>query len=83
MPKHKQKEKSVTINLRKKPSLFEIMFKKKSTDDEILKCDNCNKKITGTPKFCNQFVTRTRRCNAGPFCSNKCLEEHTKNSTHY
>lgn len=80
----KNKKKPQTIDLRKKQSFFDTLRKKKThKDDEILKCKICYKKITGKPIFCDKYLSRTRLCNAGPFCSEKCLQEHLNNITHY
>ena len=84
--KTKSRGKPETIDLRKRFSIFSTFSakRKKETDSEdSLKCTICFKKITSKPLFCNQYVTRSRLCNAGPFCSNECWEAHMENSTHY
>ena len=77
-------KKTKTVDLRKKQSFFDTLRKKKTHDDEDeLKCTNCFKKITDKPIFCSQYLSRTRLCNAGPYCSDKCLGVHLDNISHY
>lgn len=81
----KNKKKPRTIDLRKKQSFFDTMRKKKNDAkyDDNIKCMICFKKIGDNPLFCTQYLTRTKLCNAGPFCSEKCLEVHIDNTVHY
>lgn len=74
-----------TIDLRKKQPIFSGLIKKKEKKDteEILKCKICSKEIHGKPVFCNLYLTRTRLCNAGPYCSDKCWKKHLKHRSHY
>jgi len=84
-PVKKEQKSSQTIDLRKKQPLFSGFSKKKEKKDtkEIIKCKSCLKEIVGKPVFCNLYLTRTRLCNAGPFCSDKCWKEHLDHRSHY
>ncbi|WP_455392584.1 hypothetical protein [[Eubacterium] cellulosolvens] len=81
----KNKKRPQTIDLRKKQSLFDTLRKKRTHQgpDNVLKCKMCYKLINGNPIFCRQYLSRTKLCNAGPFCSDRCLQEHMDNTTHY
>jgi hypothetical protein len=83
--KKKNTKKPGTIDLRKKQSFFDTLRKRKtqSKPDEKAKCMNCNKEISNKPIFCTNFRTRTKPCKAGPFCSDKCWDEHLKRTNHY
>jgi hypothetical protein len=73
-----------TVDLRKKQSFLDTLRKKKTHNEEDeVKCKNCYKKIIDKPIFCNKYLSRTRFCNAGPFCSELCLNEHLENTSHY
>ena len=82
---NKVKKKSKTIDLRKKQSFLDTLRKIRSHSgsDDVLKCNMCYKLIDDKPVFCNKYLSRTRLCNAGPFCSDKCRKEHLDNTTHY
>ncbi len=80
----KHKKKPATIDLRKRQSFFDTLRKKKThQQDDILKCKVCKKAISGKPIFCNQYLSRTRLCNAGPFCSDDCWQKHLDETSHY
>jgi hypothetical protein len=77
---------SRTIDLRKKSSIFGNKKNKKKGDkvsDGTKNCVLCHKSITGELILCNQYLTRSKLCNAGPFCSDECWEEHMKRISHY
>jgi len=79
----KGKRKPHTIDLRKKGSIFGVKTKKEKDSEKNIGCIICNKKISNKPIFCNQYLTRTKLCNAGPFCSEPCWNKHLKNTIHY
>ena len=81
----KGKKSPQTLDLRKKQPLLSGFLKKKEKKDseETLKCKTCLKLIDGKPVFCNLYSTRTRLCNAGPFCSDKCWKKHLEHQSHY
>jgi hypothetical protein len=81
----KGKKKPQTIDLRKKQSFLDTLRKRRTHPgpEDILKCKMCYKLIDGKPIFCHKYLSRTKLCNAGPFCSDKCLKEHLNNITHY
>jgi len=76
------RNKPQTIDLRKKQSFFDTLRKKKTHAgiDDVLKCKMCYKIIDEKPIFCTNYLSRTRLCNAGPFCSEKCWKEHLDNT---
>ena len=52
-------------------------------DRAINRCPICGTKvIKDAGVLCPSWKTRTRRCDAGPFCSKKCLKEHHKQTRH-
>ena len=81
----KKEKKNKTIDIQKKQSFFDTLLKKRTHDTQadVLKCMICYKKITGIPEYCNNYKAPSKRCNAGPFCSNKCWKVHMENSKHY
>lgn len=81
--KKRAEKRSQTIDLRKKRSMLKLKGKNTKESEDLIQCIICNKIIKDKPKFCNQYVTRTRLCNAGPFCSDSCWEKHLDNTTHY
>jgi hypothetical protein len=81
----KKNDKTKTIDLKKKQSFFDTLRKRRTHagPNDILKCKICFKKITDVPEYCDKYITRKKRCNAGPFCSEKCKNEHLSNVDHY
>jgi len=64
-----------------------IMGKKEKTPQPGKNvCRFCLKDLSGIDEkkrvYCNKWLTRTRRCGAGPFCSKKCLKYHWEDISH-
>jgi hypothetical protein len=80
-----KKKKPATMDLRKKQSFFDTLKNRRThmESDKALKCVICFKKIGGVPEFCDNYLTRSKRCNAGPFCSKECWDKHMEQQPHY
>lgn len=58
-------------------------MKKGPKPEKPQECVICLKDIPkGRAKLCENWLTETRLCKEGPFCSKKCLKEHLRREVH-